>query len=262
MPTIVANHHSLFYAQVGQPTAGRPSLVLLHGAGGNHLVWPGEVLRLPHTAVCALDLPGHGRSAGPGCDTITAYANIVTDFLAAIGWDDVVLAGHSMGGAIAQTLAIRQHPAVRGVVLIGTGARLRVADAILSQILPNFETAVDIINRFAWATATPLPVVQHGRTFLAHTDPQVMYGDFVACNNFDVTQHLAQLDQPALVIAAEEDRLTPAKYGRFLAEHLPHSRLIVLPQAGHMMMVEQPTAVAEAIRQFLHDEFAWLRQIG
>ncbi len=257
MPHITVHPHKLFFAQVGKQTAGRPSLVLLHGAGGNHLVWPGELLRLPDTAVYALDLPGHGRSTGPGYDTVTGYTNILADFLAACQLDEVVLVGHSMGGAIAQMLAARRHPAVKGLVLIGAGARLRVADAILSQILPNFEAAVDTINRFAWSSQTPPPIVAHGRSFLAHTQPEVMHGDFCACNGFDMSQELGQIHQPALVLAAENDLLTPPKYGRFLADHLPNCQFVLLPDAGHMMMVEQPTAVAEAIRRFL-DTPVWV----
>ncbi len=251
MPFSTVDSHTLFYAQVGQPVAGRPSLVLLHGAGGSHLVWPGEVLRLPNTAVFALDLPGHGRSSGLGCNTVSAYAKFVAGFLAACGLNEVVLIGHSLGGAIAQTLAAQRHAAVRGLVLIGTGSRLRVADAILSQILPDFQTAVDTINHFAWSSHTPRPVVEHGRSFLANTDPQVMFGDFTACHTFDISQELARIDQPTLIVAAEDDHLTPVKYGRFLADHIPNSQMVILPNAGHMMMVEQPTAVAAAIKEFL-----------
>ncbi|MCB8985973.1 MAG: alpha/beta hydrolase [Ardenticatenaceae bacterium] len=251
MPHVHLKQHTLFYAQVGQTAAGRPSLLLLHGAGGSHLVWPREILRLPETAVYALDLPGHGRSSGPGCDTIDAYADVVADFLAACRLEQVVLAGHSMGGAIAQTLAVRGQTQVRALVLMGTGSRLRVNEVILGRILPDFAAAVDTINRFAWSADTPPPLVTHGRSFLADTDPQVMYGDFVACNTFDISPELPNITCPTLVLAAEDDHLTPVKYGRFLADHIPHSQLIVLPHAGHMMMVEQPTAVADAIRQFL-----------
>lgn len=257
MPFITVDSHVLFYAQVGQPMAGRPSLVLLHGAGGSHLVWPGEVLRLPNTAVFALDLPGHGRSSGPGCTTVDAYAKYVAHFLAAQGLNEVVLTGHSLGGAIAQTLAVQRYPAIRGLVLIGTGSRLRVADAILNQIVPDFQTAVDTINHFAWSANTPKPVVEHGRSFLANTDPQVMLGDFTACNTFDISQELDRIDQPTLVVAAEDDHLTPVKYGRFLADHIPNSQMVILPNAGHMMMVEQPTAVAAAISQFLESQAWW-----
>ncbi|MCA9959366.1 MAG: alpha/beta fold hydrolase, partial [Anaerolineales bacterium] len=63
----------MFYTQQRGPE-DKPALLLVHGAGGTHLDWPAELRRLPNTAVYTLDLPGHGRSALPGYDTVTAYA--------------------------------------------------------------------------------------------------------------------------------------------------------------------------------------------
>ena len=97
MPYVNVNNRRLFYTHQ-QPAAAGPALLLLHGAGGSHLVWPGALRRLAETRVLALDLPGHGRSAPPGRRTIAHYAAAVNDFIAAAGLPEVVIAGHSMGG--------------------------------------------------------------------------------------------------------------------------------------------------------------------
>ncbi len=76
-------------------------LLLIHGAGGDHLVWPKEIQRLPGTAVYNLDLPGHGRSAGAGRSSVDDYADVVQEFMELLALQDVTIVGHSMGGAIA-----------------------------------------------------------------------------------------------------------------------------------------------------------------
>lgn len=253
MPTITINQHPFFYA-FHQNEQAKHNVILIHGAGGSHLIWPAALRRLPNATIYALDLPGHGRSPGKGYASIEAYAEEVIQFIETLALDRVVLVGHSMGGAIAQTIAVRQLPAVSALVLMGTGAKLRVSPAILDQIIPNFEQAVTTINQFAWA-ATALPeMVKRGRDLLAETDPAVMHDDFTACNQFDIRSQLAQIKVPTLVIAGSADNLTPPKYGRFLADHVSQAQFELLDGAGHMMMVEKPGEVAEGVENFLKAE--------
>lgn len=265
MPTITLAGQRLFYARVlprQDEAAHGVNLVLLHGAGGSHLVWPGELRRMEKTAVYTPDLPGHGRSPGPGHDSIEAYADIIAAFLDTLALERVVLAGHSMGGAIAQALAIRQHPALAGLVLIGTGARLRVSPLILQQILLDFNQVVDLLNGLYWSANAPAALVARSREQMAASDPQVMVGDFQACDVFDVREELAQIQIPTLIISSSEDQLTPEKHGCFLADHIPNSQFLLIPNAAHMLMVEQATAVAAAVRQFIEGIGDWKLEIG
>lgn len=252
MPTLFLNQQPVFYApHTSQPS--RHNIILLHGAGGSHLVWPAALRRLPNAIVYALDLPGHGRSGGSGYAQISEYAAAVSQFIQALALTDVVLVGHSMGGAVAQTLALRQPPELAALVLVGTGAKLRVSPAILEQIVPNFEQAVRTINQFSWGAAAPPQMAARGYELLAQTEPQVMVRDFNACDQFDIRDQLAQINVPTLVIAASEDQLTPPKHGRFLADHIPQAQFTLLDGAGHMMMVEKPAETAAAITGFLAD---------
>jgi pimeloyl-ACP methyl ester carboxylesterase len=124
MPELTVNGQSLHYAESG---AGALTLVLVHGSGGDHTTWKPQLEGLAAAArIVALDLPGHGASSGEGCDTIGAYAAVVCRFLNGLGSGAVVLGGHSLGGAIAQTLALDAPELLRGLVLVGTGARLKV----------------------------------------------------------------------------------------------------------------------------------------
>ncbi|MFO3797218.1 MAG: alpha/beta fold hydrolase, partial [Anaerolineales bacterium] len=121
---------SLYFTLFGN-SHSRPVLVLIHGAGGSRLSWPPALRRMPEVAVYTLDLPGHGRSAPPPLENIADYAAAIASFMDAMHLPPSVLVGHSMGSAIALTLAL-EHPAqVRGLVLIGSGARLRVHPSLL-----------------------------------------------------------------------------------------------------------------------------------
>jgi pimeloyl-ACP methyl ester carboxylesterase len=86
---------------------------------------------------------------------------------------------------------------------------------------------------------------------MSETRQGVLYGDLLACNAFNVTEQLGQIHQPALVICGEEDRMTPLRYSQFLAERLPGASLQIVPDAGHMVMLEKPQQVAEIWLSFL-----------
>jgi pimeloyl-ACP methyl ester carboxylesterase len=234
----------------------------VHGAGGSRLHWPAQLRRMPGATVYALDLPGHGRSKGNGCETIDCYAEAVVAFLDAVAVNQAVIVGHSMGGAIGQVLALEASERVSALVLVGTGARLRVAPAILEGIRDDFEEAIDLVTWYAWSPDADPSLMELGRDALLETSPDVLLGDFVACDRFDIMDRLADIKVPALVIGGSADRLTPPKYARFLAEHVPDARLVIVKGAGHMVMLEQPEQVAEPAREFAMASYSARLQVG
>ena len=130
---------------------GSPAVVLIHGAGGTHLHWPYNLRRLNNHRVFAPDLPGHGKSAGLGKQSVEKYAETIADWMNAIGLDQALMVGHSMGGAIAQTLAVRYPEMVTGLVLIGTGARLEVNQELLYKFSTPSSTpaAIDLVVKLS-----------------------------------------------------------------------------------------------------------------
>jgi pimeloyl-ACP methyl ester carboxylesterase len=256
MPTITIDGQPIFYRKYDRNAdPARPPLVLVHGAGGTLTHWPPQVRRLPRTAVYALDLPGHGKSAGPGYTTVEAYADVVARFIEALGLPPAVLAGHSMGGAIVQDVALRYPDKVAGLALIATGARLKVAPLILDGLYGAFDETVTQIAGFVYS---PRVDPEERAAYLAHlqgTDPALLHGDFAACNAFDARPRLAAITQPALIICGTEDRMTPPKFSRYLHELLPDSELHLIEDAGHMVMLERPDAVADLIQDFLERRY-------
>lgn len=257
MPTIKVQGRSLFYRLSDDNLRGdRAPLALIHGAGGTHMHWPAELRRLAGWNVYALDLPGHGKSEGPGRDTVEAYREVVYQFCQALGLSRVVLAGHSMGGAIALDFALRYPNRLAGLILVGTGAKLRVTPAILDGLLVDSPSAFRLLAQYAHGGD---PSDQLRRIYLQRlmdSDPQVVHGDFVACDRFDIRAHLAQIATPSLLICGLEDRLTPPKYSEYLAAQMPDTQLELVPKAGHMVMLEAPTSVAAAVLPFLRQVVA------
>ena len=230
-----------------------PPIVLLHGAAGSHLSWPSEVRRLPGTRVYALDLPGHGKSTGRGLQSVSAYGQVVLEWLAASGLHSTILVGHSMGAAIALHLALENPRQILGLGLVGAGARLRVAPALLQAAAnaATFPQALEMLAGALFSPQTTSRLVEQVQKRMAETRPSVFYGDFMACNDFNLLDRVAEIAQPALVLCGQEDRMTPPHYAQFLRDRMEHASLVVLPGAGHMVMLERPLEMANALQAFL-----------
>jgi pimeloyl-ACP methyl ester carboxylesterase len=230
---------------------GGNTLVFIHGAGGTHKHWGYQLQGLEQVDRYALDLPGHGRSSGSGRTSISGYEGVVLRFMDSLELDRATIVGHSMGGAIAQYLAL-EHPArVGGFVLVGSGARLRVLPSLLGRMLVDFPATVDDLLGWAFSPQADPDLVRSGREEWLENDPRIVHGDFSACDVFDVMEKLGEIRCPTLVICGEEDSLTPPKYARYLRDSIPGAVLALIPGAGHMVMLEQPEAVNRAITEFL-----------
>jgi len=254
MPYTSLGDHRLFYSE-HRADSGRSPLLMVHGAGGRHDHWPPQVRRMAGVTVFAPDLPGHGRSEGQGCQSVLDYANAVVRLLDRLEIPQAILGGHSMGGAIVQTIGLTAPERVAGMVLVGTGARLRVAPQILEGILSDFEQTVEVILEYAYGPAASQKLLTVGRRSLRETPPEVLHGDYLACDRFDIMERLGQIQVPVLVINGTEDRLTPPKYASYLVEHLSDARLALVEGAGHMVAVEQPETVAALIKGWVAEHW-------
>src|SRR5512140_865762 len=123
MPTAAG----LYYFSIGAGDLSRPPVILIHGAGGHHLYWPPEIRRMPGERLFAVDLPGHGRSAGVAHHAIRDDAAAIVGFMDVLHLNRAALVGHSMGGAVALEAAIHWPNRVLGLGIIGSAAHLRVS---------------------------------------------------------------------------------------------------------------------------------------
>lgn len=255
MPFYTLDERRLFFTQHKARDAAQCSLLLIHGAGGSHLDWPPEIRNLAECDVYAIDLPGHGRTDFPGCSSIVDYADIIRAFVENAGSENMILVGHSMGGAIAQTIGLNPPPQVKGLVLVASGSRLRVAPEILNGVTKEFEKTAETISSLNWSENASSELKELGRRMMLKNDPASLYGDFLACNDFSLMDRLDEIQLSTLIISGTEDRLTPPKYSQFMADRIPHSRLLTIDGAGHMIMLEESERVASSITEFVEELF-------
>lgn len=237
-----------------------PVLLFIHGAGANGEMWRAVAERLGRRYwSLSLDLPGHGRSTGPGSATIGGYSAQVEELIDRLAPGrapgsspgQAVVVGNSMGGAIALQLALDCPQKLRGIGLVGTGARLRVLPEIFETIRADFPAAVKKIAGFALSEHRSDEMVRQMEQEIGKGDPQVIYDDFLSCNRFDAMGRISQILLPALVVCGRQDQLTPLKYSEFLVSQLPRATLRVIESCGHAPMIEQPDKLSQALEEFV-----------
>ena len=248
-----------FVATGGRPfDKSLPAVVLLHGAGFDHSTWALHSRWFAHHgfSVLAPDLPGHGRSVGKLLPTIADMADWTAALLDAAGATKARLVGHSMGSLIALEAAARHPDKVSGLSLIGTAAVMTVGPDLLKAAEANDAAAIDMVSiwglgfraELGGSLAPGLWMHQGAQRTLQNCAPGVLHNDLAACNAYqNALAAAAQIRAPVTFILGERDMMTPAKAGKTLAAAIPHARTVVLPGAGHMMMVEQPDELLAAL---------------
>lgn len=222
-------------------------IVLVHGGGGVGQLWQNQLLAFPRAV--APDLPGHPE--GPGLSTVSDMAGWILRSIDERGIGPCVLGGHSLGGGVALQAALDAPERLRGLILVGTGARLRVRPEFFEQLRGDYTEAIEELLRWWFSPQASARIVDRARQALRALSPAVVHDDFWAADRFDVIDRLSEIRLPTLIVCGVEDRMTPMKYAEYLRAHIAGARLAAIPGAGHMVMLEQPRACNEAIAEFL-----------
>ena len=223
-------------------------LIFVHGAGESSLTFYYQLRRFRNAA--GIDLPGH--PVGKPCQTIEGYTEWVRGYVADRRYKHMVLCGHSMGGAIAQMYALHYPEELKGVVLLGTGARLRVHPDYLKECENRgSDPGAWLENRKAdYAEVEP----ELQRALLeraAEVGPAVKLNDLSCCDAFDVMDRVQEIRLPTLVVCGSQDVMTPVKYTDYLADKIPGSRKAIVEGAGHYALLERHREVNRAIGEFV-----------
>ena len=222
-------------------------IVYIHCSGGDAELWK---YQLEYVGGYAIDLPNHGKSDCIKINSIDDYAYFVAEVIKKL-FDKAVVAGHSLGGAIAQKVYLNYREIVSGLILIGTGARLRVLPELLEGLEKNPSETAKMLAEMSFANREF--VDSFARIFEERA--KVLRNDLILCDKFDLLEQYRngsiKIDVPTLIIVGEKDVLTPVKYSQFFHKHIPNSKLVVISDAGHMVIIEKPEEVNREIKEFI-----------
>jgi pimeloyl-ACP methyl ester carboxylesterase len=248
--------------------ASRPCVVFLHGAQHDHSVWILQSRYLAHHgfSVLTLDLPGHGRSAGPPLASVEKLADWVLEVLSACNVSNANLVGHSMGSLIALEAAARATHGITKVALVATAFPMQVSAALLEAAANDEERAIDMINLWSHSSAdggfshkpsNPGPgfnIVWGNKRLMQRQAKGVLLNDFTACNAYANGHAAARaVHCPVLAVLGERDVMTPPKSGSELAGLIERHRIVKLPGVGHALMSEAPDQLLDALYSFLSE---------
>jgi len=232
-------------------------ILFVHGAGSNGHTWHRQIDAFGgrHSPI-ALDLPGHGRSAGvEGLRTIQDYTDFIAAFLDALKIKAAVILGHSMGGAIAMDLALRHAARVEAMILSCTAPKFNIAaDRIEALRAITMGRAPQAFNTDGYSPRTVkenFDVVREGWMEQIKTDPRVHYTDIVACSQIDLRDAIEKIAKPALVIAGADDQGTTPADAEFVASKIRGATCKIIADAGHYIPRERPAEYNAAIEQFV-----------
>ncbi|MGZ8290024.1 MAG: alpha/beta fold hydrolase [Telluria sp.] len=244
--------------------ASKPTAVFIHGAQNDHSVWALQTRYFAHHGfnVLAVDLPGHGRSAGPARQTVTEMAEWLLAVLDAAGVASATLVGHSMGSLIALEVSRLAPARVNKLAMVGATYPMKVSDALLDTSRNDEQSAIDMVNIFSHSSMAQKPscpgpgfyTMGMARRLMqrmsAINPDELFFKDFTACNTYaNGEAAAAAVACPVLFVFGTKDMMTPPRSTKLLTSSIPHGK-ITFVDAGHSMMQEQPDAVLDALFAF------------
>jgi pimeloyl-ACP methyl ester carboxylesterase len=254
------NTVDLAYGEAGHG----PPVLLLHGLGSSRNDWLMQLLALvPRCRIVAVDLRGHGLSPKPsGPYRMEMLAADVAQLLARIDARPAHIIGISLGGAVAQQVALDAPHLTRSLLLVNTAARFvssdwrqrllgarRLAGVYLGSMDRTAQAVADRL--FPWPEQAALRRETAQR--IAANDLHAYRATLWAIARFDVRDRLGEIRCPTLVVAGDADSTVPLAAKRLLAERIPGSRLDIIPRSGHATPVDQPEAFNQVMLRYLDE---------
>ena len=226
-------------------------LIFVHGSGACSDIWRYQTAYFSDSH--AVNLSGHPH--GQALESVEECVEWLNKYIQGKGFKDVVLAGHSFGGAIALMYALRYPQALKGVIIIGSGARLRVNPMFLTPCKEAIKGSprkwYELVGEMYRLTLGDYKkeMIEKQKAI----GPAVMLNDFLCCDKFDVMDRVHEIKVPALIICGESDVMTPVKFANYLGAKITNSRVVIIPQATHLVFTEKPEAVNKAIEDFVNE---------
>ncbi len=250
MPFIDDHFYALY--QGGNPT--RTPVILLHGMGSSHLIWPAPIRMMRGENVYALDLPGHGKSKGKGLQSISSYAKAVIQFMDKAEIFSAILVGHSMGSAIALQIARDHSDRVLGLGLLSIGTIFHIEKSIQESIGNEkmiFDT-VEWLSNMMLSSKANKKLIEKVNKSLFEIRPAALAADIHACMGYEFHKFPDGSNIIAQIICGAEDQIVPSRDARLLAKSVPGAKFESISNCGHMVMLEEPDKVGASLASFVN----------
>lgn len=262
MKVDVRGENTYCYTNGRVPDPDRESVIFVHGAGMDHTVWTPFARHFARHGrnVIALDLPGHGRSAGQPISSIEAMGDWLVDLMNALQLAQSALVGHSLGSLVALDCAATHPDRVRAIALVGSTSPMPVSEAILDAAAANDPAAFNMLTEYGYSkrhlyggNSNPgMWMVGSTLRLFERSGPGVLHADMNACNSYQQgLEKAAMVRCPVLVVAGESDRLTPLRGAQALLNALPSPEIRILKGAGHTLMTEAPNELLDALKEVI-----------
>ncbi|MFW9910002.1 MAG: alpha/beta fold hydrolase [Candidatus Thorarchaeota archaeon] len=238
------------FEEFGEPD--ETAIIFVHGAGGSSSTWYMQLRGLSDSLhIVAVDLNGHGKSPDRNeADTMQSYLDdihsVVTQF------KNPILCGHSMGGALTQLYALEHPTLLKGMILVGTGSKLKVLPLIFDLLENDFDSYVEALGTYMFDETTSEKIKSASKAEVRKCKPSIISRDFHACNNFDLMDQVNQIALPTLIIVGETDVMTPLKYSQYMHERIKDSVMRIIPKAGHSVMLEQSEGFNQVVMEWVN----------
>lgn len=239
-----------------------PTMLFLHGAAMDHTAWALQSRYFAHHGfnVFALDLPGHGKSAGDIPGSIDEMADWIIDFLDQMKIKMATLVGHSMGSLTALSAAGRYPERVTKLALIGTAYPMMVGEDFLNKAKDNDPRAFQMM--IDWSHARPshmgasqvpgLWMIGNALKTVENSGDDTLYKGLKMCSDYNSGEKAAAaISCPTLFILGDRDMMTTPRAAQKLISAIADSKTVLLKNCGHMQMIEQAESVRENLKAFL-----------
>ena len=232
------------------------SIILLHGSGQSHVVWSltSQFLSDQNYNVFTLDFPGHGNSEGDSLKTIEEMAEWLEKVIIKIGIKNLTLAGHSQGCLVALEYANKFPEKIKNIIFIAGSYEIPVNESLINLALSGDMESLNLMMKWGYGNSkqfiggNPLQKILNSSREVI----EVLSVDLKACNNYkNGLNAVKKIKCPTFFIFGESDKMIKLEKGKKFSGLLPGSKVHVIKDCGHMIILEKAFEMREKIVEFL-----------
>ena len=223
------------------------NLIFIHGAGNEGDIW--RYVKPYLEGNCKIhtpDLPGHGKTDGI-ITSIDGYAEWVLEYIKKNRLSDVILIGHSMGGAVCIKCA--KDESISALIVVDSGLKLPVSPKIINGLKEDLQKTIKTIAKWSFSKSAPEDMINDAVKMMLDNKKAIL-NDFLACSSYSGYEAANDINIPSMVIVGDGDVMTPIELAEETAYALK-ANLITIENAGHMVQIENPRMLSAVLNDFL-----------